>query len=166
MKSRSALFPSHGSRHPVGGCHQGTHQARLAAADQLRHSSCKEMVAADLEIARRDAVVAREGFKTYRVSRMNPDAPIFVAGHRGLVGSAIVRRLQRAGFEQHRPADARRAGSDATGRGRGDSSPRRGPQYVFLARPRRSAASSPTAATRRSSCRTISQFRPTSSIAA
>ncbi len=29
---------------------------------------------------------------------MNPDATIFVAGHRGLVGSAIVRRLHAAGF--------------------------------------------------------------------
>ena len=29
---------------------------------------------------------------------VRPDAPIFVAGHRGLVGSAIVRRLERAGF--------------------------------------------------------------------
>jgi GDP-L-fucose synthase len=27
------------------------------------------------------------------------DAPIFIAGHRGLVGSAVVRRLQAAGFE-------------------------------------------------------------------
>jgi GDP-L-fucose synthase len=30
---------------------------------------------------------------------MNPDARIFIAGHRGLVGSAIVRRLRAAGFE-------------------------------------------------------------------
>jgi GDP-L-fucose synthase len=30
---------------------------------------------------------------------MNPDASIFVAGHRGLVGSALVRRLRAAGFE-------------------------------------------------------------------
>jgi GDP-L-fucose synthase len=30
---------------------------------------------------------------------MTPDSPIFVAGHRGLVGSAIVRCLQRAGFD-------------------------------------------------------------------
>jgi GDP-L-fucose synthase len=30
---------------------------------------------------------------------MNADAPIFVAGHRGLVGAAIVRRLRAAGFK-------------------------------------------------------------------
>lgn len=31
---------------------------------------------------------------------MNKSAPVFVAGHRGLVGSAIVRRLQREGYER------------------------------------------------------------------
>jgi len=31
---------------------------------------------------------------------MTPDSKVFVAGHRGLVGSAIVRRLQSAGFTQ------------------------------------------------------------------
>jgi GDP-L-fucose synthase len=31
---------------------------------------------------------------------MNPDSTIFVAGHRGLVGSAILRRLQRAGYRK------------------------------------------------------------------
>ena len=30
---------------------------------------------------------------------MDKEAKVFVAGHRGMVGSAIVRRLQRAGFE-------------------------------------------------------------------
>ena len=29
---------------------------------------------------------------------MKPDAKIFVAGHRGLVGGAILRRLKKAGF--------------------------------------------------------------------
>ena len=29
---------------------------------------------------------------------MNKEAKIFVAGHRGMVGSAMVRRLERAGF--------------------------------------------------------------------
>ena len=31
---------------------------------------------------------------------MRPDSRIYVAGHRGLVGSAIVRRLQAAGHSQ------------------------------------------------------------------
>jgi GDP-L-fucose synthase len=31
---------------------------------------------------------------------MTPDASIFIAGHRGLVGSALVRRLRAAGFEK------------------------------------------------------------------
>ena len=31
------------------------------------------------------------------MTSMHPDARIYVAGHRGLVGSAIVRRLQAAG---------------------------------------------------------------------
>ncbi|MGE0617004.1 MAG: NAD-dependent epimerase/dehydratase family protein, partial [Bacteriovoracia bacterium] len=29
---------------------------------------------------------------------LHKDAPVFVAGHRGLVGSAVVRRLQAAGY--------------------------------------------------------------------
>lgn len=39
---------------------------------------------------------------------MNPDSRIFVAGHRGLVGSAIVRRLQSAGFTNLLLADRER----------------------------------------------------------
>ncbi|HUL79412.1 MAG TPA: NAD-dependent epimerase/dehydratase family protein, partial [Vicinamibacteria bacterium] len=31
---------------------------------------------------------------------LKPDAPVFVAGHRGLVGSAIVRRLDAEGFSR------------------------------------------------------------------
>ena len=32
-------------------------------------------------------------------TQMNPNSRIFVAGHRGLVGSAILRRLRALGFE-------------------------------------------------------------------
>jgi GDP-L-fucose synthase len=35
----------------------------------------------------------------YSPGELSRDAPFYVAGHRGLVGSAIVRRLQAAGFE-------------------------------------------------------------------
>ena len=35
-----------------------------------------------------------------RTAVLRPDSRIFVAGHRGLAGSAIVRRLQREGFER------------------------------------------------------------------
>ncbi|HEX9473579.1 MAG TPA: NAD-dependent epimerase/dehydratase family protein, partial [Steroidobacteraceae bacterium] len=31
---------------------------------------------------------------------MNKEARIYVAGHRGLVGSAVVRRLRALGYEQ------------------------------------------------------------------
>ena len=31
---------------------------------------------------------------------MNPGDRVFVAGHRGLVGSALTRRLQRDGYDQ------------------------------------------------------------------
>lgn len=63
---------------------------------------------------------------------MTPDASIFVAGHRGLVGSALVRRLRAAGF----------AGLVLRERGELDLTDQRAvaeffahqrPQYVFLA---------------------------------
>jgi GDP-L-fucose synthase len=63
---------------------------------------------------------------------MNNDAAIFVAGHRGLVGSAIVRRLRAAGFENlllrtREELDLR----DAAQVGRFFAEHR--PEYVFLA---------------------------------
>lgn len=36
---------------------------------------------------------------TYAPGELDRDATFYVAGHRGLVGSAIVRRLRRGGFE-------------------------------------------------------------------
>lgn len=37
--------------------------------------------------------------QTKKYRRMTPDARVYVAGHRGLVGSALVRRLERAGYK-------------------------------------------------------------------
>jgi GDP-L-fucose synthase len=63
---------------------------------------------------------------------MNPDATIFVAGHRGLVGSALVRRLRTAGFE--RLLVRERAELDLTDqRAVGGFFARERPQYVLLA---------------------------------
>jgi GDP-L-fucose synthase len=63
---------------------------------------------------------------------MTPDASIFVAGHRGLVGSAIVRRLHAAGFTQLILRDRREL--DLTDQAAVDSffADAR-PQFVFLA---------------------------------
>lgn len=37
-------------------------------------------------------------YNTERTQQMNKSAKIYIAGHAGLVGSAIVRRLQRDGY--------------------------------------------------------------------
>lgn len=63
---------------------------------------------------------------------MTPDAPIFVAGHGGLVGSAIVRRLRTAGFSNLLLID--RAQLDLTRqRDVEEFFANSRPQYVFLA---------------------------------
>ena len=63
---------------------------------------------------------------------MKADARIFVAGHRGLVGGAILRRLKKGGFtnllcRSHRQLDLRRQGAVA------GFFRREQPEYVFLA---------------------------------
>jgi len=63
---------------------------------------------------------------------MNPDASIYVAGHRGLVGSALVRCLQRAGY--HNLILRERAELDLTvQRDVQEFFARSRPQFVFLA---------------------------------
>jgi GDP-L-fucose synthase len=63
---------------------------------------------------------------------MNPDAAIFIAGHRGLVGSALVRRLRAAGF--HKLLLRERGELNLTEqRAVADLFARERPQYVFLA---------------------------------
>ena len=60
-----------------------------------------EMVTADYELAKRDALVrGRDTRYSITMSNyMQKDAKIFVAGHRGLAGSAIVRKLGSLGYE-------------------------------------------------------------------
>ena len=63
---------------------------------------------------------------------MNPDASIFVAGHRGLVGSALVRRVRAAGFENLLLRE--RSELDLTDQGAvAGFFARERPQYVLLA---------------------------------
>lgn len=63
---------------------------------------------------------------------MAPDARIFVAGHRGLVGSAIVRRLRQQGYDNL--ILATRDELDLTKQGEVEAFfARERPQYVFLA---------------------------------
>jgi len=63
---------------------------------------------------------------------MNPEASIFIAGHRGLVGSAIVRRLRTVGFDNLVLRE--RSDLDLTCQGAVREFFRREhPQYVFLA---------------------------------
>ncbi|MEJ2643995.1 MAG: GDP-L-fucose synthase [Gammaproteobacteria bacterium] len=63
---------------------------------------------------------------------MERDAKIYVAGHRGLVGSAIVRRLERAGHTNLLTATSKEL--DLTDQGQVQAFfERERPQYVFLA---------------------------------
>ena len=62
----SALLPAHRGRHAAGRSHQGAHQARLERRKPALTSWSRTWCEGDLEHARRDAMIAREGFKTYR----------------------------------------------------------------------------------------------------
>jgi GDP-L-fucose synthase len=63
---------------------------------------------------------------------MNKDAKIYVAGHRGLVGSAIVRRLKQEGFTNLLTATSREVDLRDQAAVRGFFERER-PEYVFLA---------------------------------
>ena len=64
---------------------------------------------------------------------MRPDSRIFVAGHRGLVGSAICRKLAERGMRNLIVRVARSAGSARRARGAAIFSRPEQPEYVFLA---------------------------------
>ena len=57
------------------------------------------MIAEDLNIAKKDVFCKSNGFKVNNFhDSMQKTAKIYVAGHKGLVGSAITRALQKQGF--------------------------------------------------------------------
>jgi hypothetical protein len=99
------------------------------------------MVDEDLKMAERDALVSRQGFKAYQYHEW--DARIFVAGHRGLVGSAIVRRLQAGRIQELGHCGAGKSWTWPMQPPWPSFLPQR-PEYVFDAPPRKSAASWPT----------------------
>lgn len=80
---------------------------------------------------------------------MNKNAKIFVAGHRGMVGSALVRRLQAGGYTQVLTA-SRQELDLLDQRAVHDWLQENKPDYLSLPRPR-SAASRPTTSTAPSS---------------
>ena len=64
-QDRSALLPAHRGRHPAGDPDKA--QRLLGWRAEISFEALiAEMVAADLELARRDSLIAREGFKTYQ----------------------------------------------------------------------------------------------------
>ena len=90
---------------------------------------------------------------------MDKDARIFVAGHRGLVGSALVKSLRAGGWNKL----LLRTSSELDLRDEAATEAffaREKPQYVFLAAAKVSA-SSPTRAIRSSSCRRTWRSRTT-----
>src|SRR5581483_8724767 len=99
-RDRPALLPPVGGRHAARRSEQGESQARLAAEGALPRAGRRDGARGP---ARGRAQPPGQAARLRRVrsSRMSlaRDARIYVAGHRGLAGSAIVRRLRAAGYE-------------------------------------------------------------------
>ena len=102
---RSALLPARRGRNPAGRSHQGQGEARLAAQITAREL-CAEMVAADLKSARRHRLLKEHGLAmpvAHRALRGTRRMRIFLAGHQGMVGGAILRSSRRRGAYRHHP---------------------------------------------------------------
>ncbi len=137
-RNRSALFAPHRSGLPAGRFLAKRDEARLEAESQFRGTGAPDggprsgtgAPGADPGDGRAQGGGA--GFLAW-VRRMDKDSRIFVAGHRGLVGSAICRRLREDGYSQS--DRARPAELDLRDRSRRwtRSSQRNSPEYVFLA---------------------------------
>lgn len=79
--------------------------------------------------------IFRDGIEIYsrrRLNHMNKSAKIYVAGHRGLVGSAIIRKLQREGYHNILTA-ARQEVDLLSQQAVAEFFAKEKPEYVFLA---------------------------------
>ncbi len=60
------------------------------------------MVAADVDLFRRERLLKDSGYiikNQFESYFMEKEAKIYIAGHRGMVGSAIQRKFQKEGFD-------------------------------------------------------------------
>ena len=101
------------SGNAAGRSDQGAHQARAGAPTIGFDQLVADMIAGDLEHARRDALVAREGFKTYRrtneseaVARSSSpaigawsDRPLCVGCARWISSNLLLRERARTGSD-------------------------------------------------------------------
>src|SRR5262249_17290440 len=121
---RSALPAPDGSGPPPRRPEQGEGEAGVDSLDELPRAGRPD--------GRRGRAARRARGAAAGGGAMNPDGRVFVAGHRGLVGSAVVRALQRDGYANIVTRD--RAQLDLLDqRGVHDFFRTERPEYVFLA---------------------------------
>src|SRR5262249_53347179 len=102
-RRRSELFPTDRGGQPARRRNEGPPQARVEAQDTLRRARRRD---GPRRPRRGRARAVRGAARAWRraVARlgaqptMEANARIYVAGHRGLAGSALMRRLQHAGY--------------------------------------------------------------------
>ncbi len=95
-QDRPTLFPAYGSRDLARRLREGQGQARLAPGDVFPVADPRNGRDRPRTGQARLAHAAAKGSRS--TTTMNRRRPIFVAGHRGLVGSAIVRELGDRGL--------------------------------------------------------------------
>src|SRR3569623_616606 len=97
---RPALLPADRSGNAAGRCQQSEIHSWLAAEDHLLGARGGNVAGGpDGGGARRAGEAARLfRIRPPRVTDMEKSSRIYVAGHRGLVGSAIMRRLKAGGY--------------------------------------------------------------------
>ena len=118
----SALLPADGSGNAAGRCHQSPTKARLDGQGRASPSwwprwstrtlrSPSAMPWSRKRATRFIAITSSASCEYSKTSR------IYVAGHRGLVGSAVVRALSSQGYRESAPSHSRGARPDRSTRG-------------------------------------------------